>query len=170
MRLSRPFRFDPDKGLEILLYISNRISNKNIYWVLKTPYFADKYHLQDFGRPVSADVYYAMKDGPVPSGLYDIVKDVRDTHRKPQTLRARSAFKVDGNEIIPSRDADLDFLSKSDVRALDRAIEEIGSLSFAKLKKLSHDSAYGKADPNGEIPYDAIIETLPSADLILANS
>lgn len=170
MRLSRPFRFDPDKGLEILLYVSNRISNKNIYWVLKAPYFADKFHLQDFGRPVSADVYYAMKDGPVPSGLYDIIKNVRDSRRKPQTLKTRNAFKVEGNAIIPSRDADPEFLSKSDMRALDRAIKEIGSLSFTKLKKLSHDSAYGKADPNGEIPYDAIIEALPSADLILANS
>jgi len=170
MRLSRPFRFDPDKGLEILLYISNRISNKNLYWVLKTPYFADKYHLEKFGRPVSSDVYYAMKDGPVPSGLYDIVKDVRNTRHRHETLKARSAFRVEGNAIVPLRDAHLDFLSKSDLTALDRAINEVGPQSFSELRNNSHDAAYDKADPNGEISYDEIIKTLPNGDLVLANS
>lgn len=170
MRLSRPFRFDPDKGLEILLYISNRITNKNLYWVLKTPYFADKYHLENLGRPVSGDFYNAMKDGPVPSGLYDIVKDVRDNRRKQMTPKARSAFRVEGNLIVPLRNADLSFLSKSEMKVLDRAIAEVGPLSFAKLKRASHDKAYEKADPNGEIDYDEIVKTLPNADLVLAHN
>jgi hypothetical protein len=102
--------------------------------------------------------------------LYDIVKDVRNNRRKQITPKARSSFKVEGNLIVPLRDADLSFLSKSDIKALDRAIAEVGPQSFTKLKKTSHDNAYDKADPNGEIDYDEIVKTLPNADLILAHN
>lgn len=167
MPSSRPFRFDPEKGLELLLYIANRSTNRDLYWVLKVPYFADKYHLQQVARTICGDTYYAMKDGPVPSGLYDIVKDVRDRRRlSAHVTKAQSSFEVKGNTIIPRRDADLEFLSKTDIDCLNRAITEIESLSFGELKDKSHDSAYEGADPNGEIPIEAIAAMLPNGEAI----
>jgi uncharacterized phage-associated protein len=168
MRLSRPFRFDPDKGLEVLLYVSNRIANKNVYWVLKAPYFADKYHLESCGRFICGDHYVAMKSGPVPSGLYDIVKDVRDTRRiSALATKAQEAFAVDGNTVVPSRDARLEFLSETDRECLNRAIAEVENLSFAALRDKSHGSDYEAADADDEIPFDAIVQTLPNADLLI---
>src|SRR5260370_26730799 len=169
MRLSRPFRFDPEKGLEIILYVSNRIANKDVYWVLKAPYFADKYHLEDCGRPVSADIYYAMKDGPVPGGMYDLFKDVKYDRRSPFAEKAKAAFKVEGDAILPRREANLEFFSKSDLESLDRAISDVGKLSFAELKDRSHDTAVDEADRNGEIPFDAIVKTLPRGELLLTS-
>ncbi|HXI26135.1 MAG TPA: Panacea domain-containing protein [Pyrinomonadaceae bacterium] len=168
MPLSRRLRFDPDKGLEIILYVSNRIACKDLYWVLKAPYFADKYNLAGAARPVSGDTYTAMKDGPVPSGLYDLVKDVRDKRVKsPNYDKAQRVFRVECNRIIPHRDADLSFLSKTEIESLDRAITEIGPLSFDTLKRRSHDDAYESADPNGDMSLEAIVRTLPDAELIL---
>src|SRR2546425_8378444 len=107
---TRPFRFDAEKGLEVLLYVSNRIANKNIYWVLKAPYFADKYHLEAGGRFICGDHYIAMKSGPVPSGLYDIVNDVRFKRVMSQLVaNAEEAFAVKGLAIAPKRDARLEF-------------------------------------------------------------
>jgi len=167
MPSNRPFRFDPEKGLELLLYVANRSTNRDLYWVLKVPYFADKYHLQQVARTLCGDTYYAMKDGPVPGGLYDIVKDVLDRRRiSAQLTRAQSSFEVKGNTIIPRRDADLEFLSKTDIECLSRAIDEIENLSFGELKDKSHDAAYEGADPNGEIPIEAIAATLPNGDAI----
>src|SRR6185436_8123129 len=135
----RPFRFDPEKGLEVLLYVSNRIKNKNIYWVLKAPYFADKYHLEAGGRPICGDHYIAMRSGPVPSGLYDIIKDVRDERRiSPFVTKAREAFEISGKKFVPKRDAQIKYFSATDVESLDRAIKEIGNLSFTDLKNKSH--------------------------------
>ncbi len=168
MSLTRPFRFDPDKGLEVLLYVSNRIQNKNIYWVLKAPYFADKYHLESAGRFICGDHYVAMKSGPVPSGLYDIVKDVRDKRRLSAfATKAQTAFAVDGNTIVPKRDARPEFFSKTDVECLDRAIAEIGHLSFNALKDKSHGPDYEAADADDEIPFDAIAQTIPNGDLLI---
>src|SRR5688572_12349539 len=139
----RPFRFDPDKGLEVLLYIANRIAKRDIYWVLKTPYFADKHHVSEIGRPICGDHYIAMSKGPVPSGLYDIVKDVRDKRRLSAFVKkASEAFEIRGHEFVPKRDAELDYLSGSDREALDRAMREIEHLSFAELKARSHTPDY----------------------------
>jgi uncharacterized phage-associated protein len=167
MALSRRFRFDPDKGLEVLLYISNRISNKDLYWVLKVPYLADKYHLREAARLICGNTYYAMKDGPVPSDMYDLIKDVRDNRRSPHLDRARAAFHVEGNTIQPKRDANGEFFSKTDIECLDRAIREIGGLSFNELKNLTHDAAYESADSNGEMSLEAIVRTLPEGEMIL---
>ena len=167
MALSRRLRFDPDKGLEVLLYISNRIVNKDLYWVLKAPYVADKYHLAEAARLICGDTYYAMKDGPVPGGLYDLIKDVRDRRRSPHSDKAQAAFRIEGNKIIPRRDANPEVFSKTDIECLDRAIKEIGHLSFDTLKKRTHDAAYDSADANGEMLLEAIVKTLPEGELIL---
>jgi len=165
---SRPFRFDADKGLEVLLYVSNRIKNKNIYWLLKAPYFADKHHLEIAGRPICGDHYIAMDKGPVPSGLYDIVKDVRDNRRiSPFVAKAKKAFEVQGTRFIARRDANLEYLSKSDIESLDKAIAEIGHLSFAALKAKSHGPEFKQADENDEIPFDAFVESIPNGKLLL---
>ena len=41
---------------------------------LKLVFFADRYHLRKYGRPVTNDEYYAMPKGPVPSHVKDIAE------------------------------------------------------------------------------------------------
>jgi uncharacterized phage-associated protein len=39
---------------------------------LKLVFFADRYHLRKYGRPITNDQYWAMRLGPVPSGVKDL--------------------------------------------------------------------------------------------------
>ncbi len=39
---------------------------------LKLVFFADRYHLRKYGRPITNDQYWAMQLGPVPSGVKDL--------------------------------------------------------------------------------------------------
>lgn len=39
---------------------------------LKLIFFADRYHLRKYGRPITNDQYWAMRLGPVPSGVKDL--------------------------------------------------------------------------------------------------
>ena len=39
---------------------------------LKLIFFADRYHLRKYGRPITNDQYWAMRLGPVPSGTKDL--------------------------------------------------------------------------------------------------
>ncbi|WP_409530306.1 Panacea domain-containing protein [Shinella sp.] len=44
------------------------------FHALKTLYYADRAHLQRYGRPITGDRYIAMENGPVPSYAYNAVK------------------------------------------------------------------------------------------------
>jgi uncharacterized phage-associated protein len=165
--MSRLFKFDPDKALEVILYIANRAPRPNVYWVLKILYFADKMSLQHWGRFICGDSYVAMSKGPVPSGAYDIVKEVRSGIPMTCPL-AGNAFEVKADHrIAPFRDADLDLLSQSDIESLDQSIQDNGHLSFGQLKNKSHDTAFdAAADENDFMPLEDIIATLPNAELV----
>lgn len=64
--------YDWEKTTEVLLYITEQVTD--VYNALKVLYFADKDHLAKYGRQICGESYVAMKDGPVPSCTYDLVK------------------------------------------------------------------------------------------------
>lgn len=162
----RPFRFDPEKGLEVLLYIASRL-NKDYYWVLKTLYFADKYHLEHFGRPICGDHYIAMKSGVVPSGLYDFVTDVAEGRVSRYGVDASEALSLNGYRLQPKRDPNLDHLSKTDIKCLDKAIDDVRKMSWDAFSKATHGPDYQAADLNDEVPFDELAKTLPSGESLL---
>lgn len=164
--MSIKYRFDPKKAIEVLLYVAQRCSD--MYTALKVLYFADKEHLAKYGRLISGDSYVAMWHGPVPSNTYDLIKDVRGDRFRVTKVPVSEAFHMQGNDIVPRRKANRDLLSESDVECLDAAIQKYGHLSFAELKRLSHqEEAFQRADENDFIPLEAIATTLPEGELLV---
>lgn len=69
---------DPSKAKSVLLYILNKIGGEtDLIDVFKVMYFADRKHIAEYGRTILGDTYVAMKNGPVPSKIYDCVKKAR---------------------------------------------------------------------------------------------
>jgi hypothetical protein len=162
----RPFRFDPEKGLEVLLYIASKLK-RDYYYVLKTLYFADRYHLEDYGRLICGDHYIAMKSGVVPSGLYDFVTDVKEGRLGRYYVDAEEAFDLRDYRIVPKREPNLDLLSKSDLECLDRAINDVYKMNWQALYDATHGPDYEAAEMNDEIPFEEVAKTLPSGDELL---
>ncbi len=159
-------KFDAKKALEVLLYIAENTTD--LYHALKVLYFADKEHLVKYGRLICGDSYYAMRLGPVPSGVYDLVKYVRGDGFCSIGSLAKEAFSMREDDIIPHREADREFLSESDMECLDGAVAQYGPLTFGELKDLSHkDKAFEEADQNDFMTLETIIRTLPDGELLL---
>ena len=157
------FIFDPKTAIEAILYIAHRVNDPTFHRISKIMYFADKTHLARYGRFICGDHYVAMKHGPVPGGLYDILKDVR-YHRSSSIVdKAHKAFTVEQTDrkpyVKPAREADLAYFSESDLECLDEAIERYGTLSFKQLTTQSHDQAWDSADENDLIEIEQIIST-----------
>ncbi|MGH7496812.1 MAG: Panacea domain-containing protein [bacterium] len=163
------YTLDIEKAVEVILYIAKRAPRPDIYHVCKILYFADKKHLERYGRFICGESYVAMKNGPVPSGVYDILKYVRGDGKVLQSEHARNSFGIEGRRVFPFRDANLAMLSESDRECLDESIIENGNLPFDGLLKKSHDAAFNSADENDFIPIQAIASTLRDADLIIAH-
>ncbi len=111
-----PFRFNPEKAKEVLIYIISHAPIPDRFHACKILYFADRYHLE--------------------SRMYDLIK-YADDGTVPE-------ISVDDREVFALREANLDLLSTSDLEALDLAIERFGNMSFTELGKLSHDDVVWK--------------------------
>ena len=162
---------DVEKTLEAIVYISHKTNN--LIHIVKTLYFADKYHLENYGRLITGDSYIAMKEGPVPSGAYDIIKYVRgDNHAfeaRIVQVHPEKAIEVKNKEVvIPLRPPNLDYLSESDLECLDKSIDVYAEMDLIQLWKIAHEEeAYTKARRNYPIRLSDIITSLPNGKEIL---
>ena len=167
-----PFIFDAEKAVNTVLYIVQKLESPSFHTLFKIIYFADKYHLEEYGRLIFGDEYIAMKHGPVPSNVYDILKAISPYH---QTYRHEYIAKEFGDALLVKdnhfinalKDCDLEVFSPSDTKCLDKAINEYGSMSFDELTEISHDRAWEEAGPSDIMSIESIIRTLPSADDLL---
>ncbi len=163
------FHFDPEKAVEVILYVATRVTDPGFHRLSKILYFADRDHLANYGRFICGDSYVAMKHGPVPSGTYDMLKFVRgDDGLTCAVPHAQEAFRVDDRKlVIPFKDANPDALSESERECLDAAISTYGKMPFKKLTDISHDKAWESADENEFIEVEQIVATLPDPNHLL---
>jgi hypothetical protein len=163
--------------VEAILRVVTEASRRNMpltqYDIVKTIFLADKAHLNKYGRPVTFDSYVAMRDGPVPSLAYDLLKDKQEAVRKVPSGKLpwqRTPAPELGRTVYlyhtPERGVDGDILSPSDLSALGDALTTIQSLTFSQIRRLTHeDPAYVDAwDDTGErkqypISYGLLFET-----------
>jgi len=162
--------YDADKAVHSLVYVLTKLGGvAELYTLLKIIYFADKRHLDRYGRFLFGDRYIAMRAGPVPSGAYDAIKVVRGDSGccHPHPL-AKEALRVDGNYVYALMEPDLDLFSESDLECLDETIEEANRIGWKGLWWQSHrDPAFRGADLNGEMSLEVIAKSLPNADAVL---
>jgi uncharacterized phage-associated protein len=157
------FTFDERIAVEAILYIASKSREPTFHRIAKLLYFADLCHLERHGRFICGDRYIAMKHGPVPSGVYDILTSERDGIRYLNFPATEDAFEVTGERryhVRPLREANLEWLSDSDIECLDESIHQYDHLSFAQLTALSHDAAWESADENDSISLEAIVQRL----------
>lgn len=143
--------FDSKKLTELVLYILCKTGGVDFYHVFKILYFAEMKHLAKWGSGIVPDKFCALKYGPVPTHLYDAVKELGNP-RMMLSEELAKAVQIAGedapNVLLNKRDADLNYLSSSEIDALDQSIEEHKSLTFRQLMKKSHDSAWDEAHRN----------------------
>ena len=118
--------------------------------------------------PITGDSYIAMKDGPVPSKSYDMLKFLRGetSWTKPQ-IDYNDLLGVEGwYTLVKKRDADMDELAESNIDLLLSSIEENKDLSFEDLSRKSHQSAWENARNNEMSFTDIAIEGKANEEVI----
>jgi uncharacterized phage-associated protein len=105
---------------------------------LKLLFFADRYHLRKFGRPVSECAYYAMAHGPVASEAKHIAEEDDRLPAPARTYARKFLEKKTSYEYASVARVDKDVLSASDLEALTFAWENFGYLSQFQLRDLTH--------------------------------
>ncbi len=133
------FRFDPSKATEALLYLVHRLPVHNVYRVCKLLYLADKVSLEKYGRFLFGETHVAMEGGGTPSNVYALLTKLRVT--------PTNDLSVDGNTVNAFRDANLDYLSESDIECLDLIISKYAN-NWRGMMDDSHGIAWKKVWDN----------------------
>lgn len=92
-----PFRFNQKKttqAVALLLGLSENRSSKYMR-LLKLLYIADRESLQETGRPITGDRFFAMEQGPVLSELLDLIKGNSLGHAEWSQFIARQGYHVE---------------------------------------------------------------------------
>jgi uncharacterized phage-associated protein len=154
------FQFNESKAVEALAFLAERWPGITPFYVSKILFFADKEHLQKYGRPVLGDVFVAMDNGPVPSQIYDMIKGKLDFFADPGAIRAAVRTDKNGNylKIFHKRPANEDQFSETDIAALESALEFCRGKSFSYLSGLTHkEEAWASAPRDGAMSMELLV-------------
>ena len=167
------FNPKPEKIVETLLYLATK-GEFTRYQIVKFFYLADREHLRRYGRPVTFDKYVAMKNGPVASIAYDLLKQQDVCGIKCQDLPFDLVEKGAHWGIAnPKRDVRTELFSKTDLKVLDSIVEEFAGCSFDELWEHTHrHEAYDKVWSNrstnaDDMAFDDFFENISNRETIV---
>jgi len=106
---------------------------------LKLIFFADRYHLRQYGRPITNDEYLAMEYGPVPSGCKDLAEmsDFLDPHERSYAVRFLQ--RTSQHDFASVAEVEEAVFSKSDLGALEFAWQHFGQFDQFRLAEITHE-------------------------------
>lgn len=166
-----PFTFDKEATVAAMLFVAQRIDGLTMHKLAKILYFADKAHLERYGRLITGDQYVAMENGPVPSATYSLVKELGNAQESLFSIdeaRQLEVVRQDGKHVIRALvQPDLDALSDSDLVCLNESIAQYGAYGFGKLSDLSHDAAWNATERNQLMRVEAIASTFANPEPLL---
>lgn len=134
------FEFDYKKATQAINYFTREEGGQiDKLKLIKLIYFADRYHLRRYGRPIVNDTYFAMRLGPVGSSAKDIIDFSAFLDR--EELDYASKYLARGkqnNTIVSILNVDSDIFSKSEIESLKFSYNNFGKHSSINLVNLVH--------------------------------
>ena len=133
------FKPKTEKIIEVILHLAHKGIPLDRYKLVKLVYLADITHLNRYSRFITDDKMVAMKNGPVPSTLYDILCKRKRRGVDYANMPFDYVTKGDRHYIEnPKREIRRGLFSKSDLEVLDEVFDQYGKSSFGELYDLTH--------------------------------
>jgi hypothetical protein len=159
------FRFNAEKAYQAILWMLGEADPLDLHAALKTCYFVDKSHLNEFGRPVFGARYRAMKYGPVPLEIYEMLKGeplwLYETGQDAFPWRVRGRGRIERVGELPR--LNFDVFSESDREHLEAGFARARSMTFNERTRETHGRDWQRANL-GIIDYADMIEDGPDRD------
>lgn len=130
--------------LEKVLYILQKTGGLDYYRIFKILYFSERTYLTKYCRKMVEDDFCALPHGPVPTALYNAIKDRIGVFPLSKALweSIQSAGEDAPTVLLPLRSPNMDYIARHEVETLDEAITTYSTKSFDDLKELSHGDAW----------------------------
>ncbi|MHA1782015.1 MAG: Panacea domain-containing protein [Promethearchaeota archaeon] len=133
--------FEAYSVIEALYYILKKIGRADKIKLTKLIYLADKYHLMKYGRTITGDKYYAMPQGPVGSLVLDVLNSENYSLNEEEIAYFKDLINRVGEfnyEIANKNKNKFEYLSETDIEALDYICRKFGKWDSWYLKEYTH--------------------------------
>lgn len=136
----KSIEFDYKKATQALNFLACESPEQKInkMQAIKLVWIADRYHLRKYGRPITGDDYVAMNYGPVASTVKDIAEKSGFLATEERSYANEYIDKLNQYTIKCAQSPDLRVFSKTDLEALQFALDNFGNQDQYKLAKFSH--------------------------------
>lgn len=137
--MSANLEFDYKKAVQAVNYFALQNGGRiNKMKVIKLIYFADRYHIRKYGRPIINDQYLAMPYGPVGSGVKDVA-EMSQFLGEQEKGYSSTYIRPTRNAVESVDECDDTVFSESDLEALDFAWDKFGGYDQFELADIAHE-------------------------------
>ena len=131
---------DTRKIIQALTYIAyqqpgHKINSMKAYKLL---WLADRYHLRQYGRTITGDIFFALPHGVVPSDAKNVVEHQATHIPTDEKYRDKYIKRLGKYSFQAITEPDVMLFSDSDQEVLDKILQVFGALDQYELEKLSH--------------------------------
>lgn len=160
--MSLKFTFNEDKALSALCFVATVKSGLSPLFVSKIFFFAEKCHVNRYGRPILGDTFIAMPRGPVPSTIKNYIDENWNWVGRP--INFDEAIKlswVNGLKTlcIGEKPVPQDFLSDTDKECLLEAIDYCKDKTATELSDVTHfEKSWLNAIENRPMDYEDFVD------------
>ncbi len=130
----------------VILYVMQSFPDGVDYIKLfKILYFAQQNHLVKYGKVLVDESFRAVKHGPVPAYTYKALQIAEGKPLAGDFDDFLMNIEVQNKRVYTSTFPDMDYISGSNKKCLDLAIEKCKNEESFDLSDMSHDEAWRKA-------------------------
>lgn len=155
----------------IIYFIDNNVHSLGSTKLMKLCFYTDKYHLEEYGKPIFNHSYTKLPRGPVPTWLYSIVRTSISGNYDYDFQEEVNVFneyigieEVSYNkytQVIFTKKQEFNnkFFSKTQLKILNKVIEEFRTITAAEISELSHTTnAWKNVEMNEQITYESMVD------------
>ncbi len=131
--------FNYKKAVQALNFLANKNGGTlNKMKAIKLIWLADRLHLRKFGRTITGDEYFALPNGPVPSGTRDVLESSDFLDDTASDYASEYISAVDRYNFKTLSSPNLKVFSDTDIESLESIFTTFGQLDHFALSDLSH--------------------------------
>lgn len=151
------YRFAADKAFAAIHWMVSERQHLDLHAALKACYFADKSHLNEFLQPIFGARYRAMKYGPVPLEIYEMMKGdgiwLWEVKADATPWKITNYTLALASNVVP----DISALSESEFEHLAAALERSCKMTFTERTASTHGPDWREAN-GGIMRYEDMID------------
>jgi hypothetical protein len=158
--MNAKYRFNAAKALQAIHFMASEQRGLDLHAALKAIYFSDKSHLNAYQQPIFGATYKAMKYGPVPLEIYEMIKG--ESLWLSELQLPAMPWKLDGYciQLTSNEPTNLDRLADSEQAHFKDGFSLSRKMNFNDRTALTHGPDWQAANM-GEMRYEDMIEPGP---------